>query len=172
MAVATPEFRALFESELTYVWNTLRRLGVPRRDLEDLTHDVFLGVHRRLADYDATRPLRPWLFGFAFRVASDYRRRARHRVERLEGNVEASDPRRGADEQMVEHQERALVTAALAAIDIDRAAVVVLHDIDGLSVPEIVDVLGVPLNTLYSRLRIGRKEFADAVRRLRRGGAP
>jgi RNA polymerase sigma-70 factor (ECF subfamily) len=105
-------------------------------------------------------------------VASDYRRRARHHLERLEAEVEGSDPARGADEQMEQHQERALVTAALSAIDIDRAAVVVLHDIDGLSVPEIVDVLGVPLNTLYSRLRIGRKEFADAVRRLGRGGTP
>jgi DNA-directed RNA polymerase specialized sigma24 family protein len=30
--------------------------------------------------------------------------------------------------------------------------------------PEIAEALGAPLNTLYSRLRIGRQRFADAVR--------
>src|ERR1700722_10148496 len=67
------QFRALFQSELPYVWTSLRRLGVPARDLEDVTHDVLLEVYKNFDRYDPTRPLRPWLFAFAFRFASDYR---------------------------------------------------------------------------------------------------
>src|SRR5688572_25523780 len=48
----TPTFRALFEAELPYVRHTLRRLGVRERDVEDLTHDVFVAVHRGLPGYD------------------------------------------------------------------------------------------------------------------------
>src|SRR5258708_34117311 len=71
----------LFQMHAGYVWNTLRRLGAGPADVEDLTHEVFLQVHARLGDFDTTRPARPWLFGFAFRVASRHRRRAHHRRE-------------------------------------------------------------------------------------------
>ena len=68
-------FRQIYEAELGYVYTSLRRLGVKVRHLEDLTHDVFLVVHRKLDDYDSSRPLRPWLFGIAYRVALDHKRK-------------------------------------------------------------------------------------------------
>src|SRR5690349_23546888 len=88
-----PEFPAVFREHLGYVWHALRRLGVRERDLEDVTHDVFLAVFRKLEQYDPARPLRPWLFGFAFRVASDYRERARHRWE-VAGDLDATPDER------------------------------------------------------------------------------
>ena len=66
-------FTGLFAAEFDYVWASLRRLGVNERDVEDIAHDVFLHVYRKLGSYDPKRPVRPWLFGFAYRAASDYR---------------------------------------------------------------------------------------------------
>src|SRR5579862_3687219 len=85
-------FRAVFEREFDYVWASLRRLGVHDRDLEDVAQDVFVQVHKRLPNYDPSRPIRPWLFAFAVRCASDWRRLARHRVEVLgaEGETAAT----------------------------------------------------------------------------------
>ena len=167
-----PEFRALFDGECGYVWHTLRRLGVHERDLEDVTHDVFVTVHKKLGDYDPTRPLKPWLFGIAYRVASDYRRLARHRREVVtsmsssEGGFEPADERPAADERYESAQSRALVTEALGALEIDRRAVFVMHELDGHAMPEIARVLSIPLNTAYSRLRLAREQFAVVVRRL------
>src|SRR5690349_199974 len=76
-----PDFASVFKHEFSYVWNTLARLGIHARDLEDVALEVFWHVHRQLPEYDPARPLRPWLFVFAFRQASDYRCLARHRVE-------------------------------------------------------------------------------------------
>lgn|GEM_PF-3465459 len=73
---ARPDLAAIFDEQFGYVWSTLRRLGVREAEIEDLSHDVFLRVHARLADCDPTRPIRPWPFGFAYRLASDYRRLA------------------------------------------------------------------------------------------------
>src|SRR5215472_17365750 len=90
-------FRDVFAGEFDYVWTSLRRLGVHDRDLEDVAQEVFVHVHRRLDDYDPGRPLRPWLFAFAFRCASDWRRLARHRVEVLGEQGEAAPtPRRSS----------------------------------------------------------------------------
>ncbi len=164
---ARPAFRAVFDAEAGYVWNSLRRLGVREHDLEDLSHEVFMAVHVRLGDYDPTRPLRPWLFGIAFRAASDYRRRAHHHREVIDSEIEHADRTPGADEQLATEQARRLLLDALDTLDMDRRAVVVMHDLDGCPVPEVAGVLGIPLNTAYSRLRLGREQLAAAAQRLR-----
>lgn len=165
------DFESVYKAEFTYVWHTLRRLGARDRDLEDLAHDVFVVVHRRLSDYDPARPIKPWLFGIAFRVAAGDRRRARNHSEIASDKVDVAADVPGADDQLAARQDRELVLEALGALDLDRRAVFVMHDIDGHAAPEIAAAIGVPLNTVYSRLRHARERFAAAVRRLhaRRG---
>jgi RNA polymerase sigma-70 factor (ECF subfamily) len=163
------ELREVFRVHAHYVWNTLRRLGAPAADLEDLTHDVFVQVQRHLSEYDPARPMKPWLFGFAFRVASQHRRGAERRRESPGGAAEVVDPGALPDERMAAEQDRQLVVAALRAIDPGRRPVFVLYEIDGVPMDEIARVLRIPVNTAYSRLRLARAEFAAAVKRLRRG---
>jgi RNA polymerase sigma-70 factor (ECF subfamily) len=166
-------FRAVFEREFDYVWVSLRRLGVHDRDLEDVAQEVFIQVNRRLADYDPVRPIRPWLFAFAARCASDWRRLARHRVEILGLNDDAVEPAVAADDQVQAGQDRNLVLRALECVELDRRAVFILHELDGCSMKDIADSLCIALFTGYSRLRVAREEFTKAVRRLRpNGGDP
>jgi RNA polymerase sigma-70 factor (ECF subfamily) len=160
-------FTEIFERELSYVWHALRRLGVAGCDLEDVTQQVFMQVHGQLAAYDARRPLRPWLFAFAFNAASNYRALARHRLESSVRAPETSDPTPAADEQLISRQERELAELALQHVALDRRGVLLLHEIEGHGIPEIANALGIPLNTAYSRLRLARREYERAVRRLR-----
>ena len=156
-------FRALFERELTYVWNTLRRLGVAERDREDLAHEVFFRVHERLATYDRSRPARPWLCAFAVRVAAEHRRRAQERNEELGAPGDVGELAVAPD---APSDRKELAQRALEALDLERRAVLMLHDLDGETVPDIARGLGVPEGTVYSRLRTARVEFTAAVRRL------
>ncbi|HMI87101.1 MAG TPA: sigma-70 family RNA polymerase sigma factor [Polyangiaceae bacterium] len=162
-----PDFRAIFDLHFDYIWFTLRRFGVPERDLDDLAHDVFIQVYRHLDQYDATRPLRPWLFGFAYRIASDYRRLARHRRETLGEPCEGVDGAPSASDRVATRQKLDLVWTALEQLDLDRRAIFVLHDVEGHSIPEVASTLGIPLNTAYSRLRLAREQFAKSMQRLR-----
>jgi len=164
---AVDPFTRLFHAEFAYVHASLRRLGVNDRDVEDVAHDVFLQIHGKLATYDAARPLRPWLFGFCFRAASDYRRLARHRRELLSEAHEPSDPRPLADERVERREEAMLVADALDGIDLGRRAVLIAYELDECPMKEIAESLEIPLQTAYSRLRVARQEFASAVRRLR-----
>jgi RNA polymerase sigma-70 factor, ECF subfamily len=160
------DFRTIFELEVGYVMRTLRRLGVAPADLEDLAHDVFLAVHRRLDSYDPARALRPWLFGFAFRVASHYRRKAGREtaLEDVESVVDGAD---GPDALLEKEARRKLVLAGLDAIELSRRAVFVLHELDGVTCEEIARTLEIPLGTAYSRLRLARQDFFAAMKRLR-----
>lgn len=155
----------VYEAQVDYVWRSLRRLGVPDREREDLCHDVFVAFQRTRARFDGERPIRPWLFGICYRVVSDWRRRASTRREVLEDEPRERSSDAPVGEEVVEAEERRrLVEVGLKALDLDKRAVLVMHDVDGCSMPEIAEVLGAPLNTLYSRLRIARQRFADAVR--------
>lgn len=166
-AAPFPDFRALFDEHYAYVWKTLRRLGVRDADLPDVAHDVFLVVARRLPDFDRTRPVKPWLFGIAHRVASDHRRLARHARERpIDDDEDPADPAPLADEQLAKADRQRLVRRGLAALDDDRRAVFVLFEIDGAPMPDVAEALGIPLNTAYSRLRLAREDFRAAVTRL------
>lgn len=162
------QFAIVFRSEASFVWRTLRRLGVHAADLEDLCSDVFLTFYRRQADYDPARPLRPWLFGIAYRTAARYRELARHRREVSSQELEARDERPGPDEQLAAFEARQLLAQALAELELDRRAVFIMHDIEGCGMAEIAASLEIPLNTGYSRLRLARAQLKGALQQLRR----
>jgi RNA polymerase sigma-70 factor (ECF subfamily) len=166
------DFTTIFEAHLDYVWNTLRRLGVRERDLEDEAHELFLRVHRRFDTYDPRRPVRPWLFVFALHAAADYRRLARHRVDLVDDTEAIPDATAAPDEQLLHREELDQAARLLAELELDRRAIFVLHEIDGIPVPEAARILEIGVNTAYSRLRLAREDFAAAVKRLRasRGG--
>jgi RNA polymerase sigma-70 factor (ECF subfamily) len=162
-----PDFRELFETQFSYVWHALKRLGIAERDLEDLTQQVFMQVHGQLPKFVSSRPLRPWLFSFAYNAASNYRALSRHRVELSIVVPEQQDSAPAIDEQLITRQELELAELALSRVALDRRAVLLLHEVEGHSMPELAESLGIPLNTAYSRLRLARREYEQAVRHLR-----
>ncbi len=155
-----------FEAELDYLRRTLRRLGVRNADVEDLLHEVFLVLDRNWNKFDATRPLRPYLFGISFRVVAGHHRKSRREVSQPVEEF-AHDPQPGPEEALESARARTLVLAALGRVPLERRAVLVMHDIDDVPMSEIAGSLAIPLFTGYSRLRRARDEFEAAVRTLR-----
>jgi RNA polymerase sigma-70 factor, ECF subfamily len=160
-----PELREVFDTHVSYVAASLGRLGIDQRDRDDLVSEVFVRVHRALPSYDLARPMKPWLFAFAARVASEHRRLARHRREVFEEiDVASTAPR--PDEVLEQNESRRLLDRALAELDDDKREVFVLHDLDDTPIPEVARALGIPEGTAYTRLRAARAELTAAVRRL------
>ncbi|HUB09091.1 MAG TPA: sigma-70 family RNA polymerase sigma factor [Myxococcales bacterium] len=160
-------FPGLYEAELPYVLRSLRRLGVPAADAEDLTHEVFVVAFQSLDQIDASRPLRPWLFGIALKLAANFRRKAQRSREVGDEALEAPDDRADPEGAAAARQDRELVLRALGDVELDRRAVFVMYELNGHSMADIAEALGIPVNTAYSRLRLARAEFAESVRRLR-----
>ncbi len=161
-------FRRVFDAEYDYVFHSLRRLGVHDRDREDVAHDVFVAVYQNLGRYDRARPIRPWLFAFAFRFASDYRRLARHKTSLGVPETVASPP--SAEDDVARGEAAAVLLRILDAMPMEQRAVFVMYEIDETPMKEIAESLDIPVNTAYSRLRLAREVFREEAEKAKKGG--
>lgn len=157
----------VYRAHADFVWRLLRHLGVDDAGRDDAFNEVFLTVHRRLADYDGRASLRAWLFGIARNTALHHRRGAARRLRRASAGPQPV-PGPGPDEYVARREAHALVERFLATLGDDARLVFTLVDIEGVSVPEIAAHTGVNLNTLYTRLRAVREQFARFVAAARR----
>ena len=160
------DFRQVYRDEAPYVFRVVRRLGVREAELEDLAHDVFVAAYRGWEKLDAARPVRPWLFGIAYRVMLDHHRKAATHAEVPTAAVpERADERRSPADEAARSQGLTLAAKIIAGLELERRAVFVMHELEELPMPQIADALDVPLNTAYSRLRLARQDFAAAAAR-------
>jgi len=160
----------VFHAELDYIFETLRRLGARPGEVEDLAHDVFVVLHRNWPHLDTSRPLRPYIFGVAFRIVCSHRRRRARETPyaSLEQEDEAPSPERALQTS----ESIALVHAALERVPLPRRAVLIMHDLDGTPIVDIARTLDISRFGTYARLRKGRMELASAVRLLRKDKLP
>jgi len=164
-------FEATYRRHFAFAWRSLRRLGVPERDLADAAQDVFVVVARKLAEFDHQRPIGSWIYGICLRVASDRRRSAVRRHEQL---AESAEPLENsetvrlldADRERLD-ERKALLEAALDAMSLEQRAVFTLFELEGHTGEEVAALLGVPAPTVHSRLRLAREIFRRSIERHR-----
>jgi RNA polymerase sigma-70 factor (ECF subfamily) len=160
---AALSFDAVYDRHFAYVHRAMRHLGVRDESLDDAVQDVFIVVHEKLGVFDGRHAITTWLYSIVIRVARRYRKtQAAARV--FESDDALVGP--GAVEQDVELRRKlAIAEQALAALDKDKREIFVLGEIEQMSVVEIAQILGAPVDTLYSRLRAAKEAFHKASRR-------
>ncbi len=169
----------LHDEYADFVWRSLQRLGVQPSSLEDALQDVFVVVHRRLDTYDASSKISTWLFGICLRVASAHRRRAYLKHE--QGNLDQHDPSdegplADPEQNAMRREAQRRLEQGLESMDLERRAVFVMFEIEGMPAGAIAEILDIPTGTVHSRLHKARAEFAAAIARqelpARVGGLP
>ena len=160
--VAIPTFDEVYAAHFAFVWRILRTFGVADAALEDAAQDVFVVVHRRLAEFEGRAAITTWLFAIARRVAQAHRRKDKDgRTDPLDEEPAGATDTFAAFSRA---QAAATVMAILDTIDEDKRIVFALVELEQLSVPEVARMLDINLNTAYSRLRLARHAFELAVR--------
>jgi len=170
-ATRTSNLAALYEEYFSFVWRSVRRLGVEEPSAEDAVQEVFIVVHRRMQSYDPRASLRAWLFGIVLGVVRNHRRAARRKGKVLEpmedGDADAATrPSQPGPYECAEKADGARVLYELLdELDDERREVFVLAELEQLTAVEIADALAINPNTIYSRLRAARRDFEQAVAR-------
>lgn len=157
-----PEFEEVYRLHHAFVWRCVRRMGVPDGEVDDIVQEVFVVVHRQLGEFAGASKITTWLFGIAFRVLSHHRRHAQARVRR-EQQVEPGRPPTEPDRRLSRAQAVNILDDLLDGIDEDQRSVFVMAEVAKMSAPEIAELTGAKLNTVYSRLRLARRAFEESL---------
>lgn len=163
---ASDRLRTLVTEHSRVVWRFLRRLGLAEADADDALQEVMLVAARRLSDIRFGSE-RSFLLSTAYRIASAMRS-VRNRRQEVSDEVllELSDPSPHPDSLTDQRRARQLLDRVLAQMPLEKRAVLVAAEFEGLSLTEIAEALEIPRGTVASRLRSARDEFQGHVDRL------
>jgi RNA polymerase sigma-70 factor, ECF subfamily len=162
-----PSFEDIYKQYFDFVWSSARHLGAEKDAVDDVVQDAFIVIHSRLVTLQRPEALRSWIYGVVRRTASDHRRARRTRDSaraRLGTELKWSQPPRSSPLKMAErNDELRQLENVLAELDEPKREVFVMVEILEMTVPEVARALDMPLNTAYSRLRMARQAFAEAL---------
>jgi RNA polymerase sigma-70 factor (ECF subfamily) len=157
-------FDRIYDQYFSFVYRSARRLGVPLSAVDDAVQEVFVVLHRRIPEYDGRASLQSWIYGILANVVRDYRRAFRRKQAKLlpAANDEllgpapsATDPERRAELQ----RDVELLLELLDELPDAQRELLVLAELEQMSIPEICACLGGNPNTVYSRLRAARENL-------------
>jgi RNA polymerase sigma-70 factor (ECF subfamily) len=161
---ATPQLADHRDALYRYLLGLVR----DREEAEDLTQETLLRAHRKLSSLVDEALLVPWLYKVATNVARDRFRQTsyRHRPEPL---AEDDDERTGSEvalaagprlDKLLEQREMGeCVRGYLERLSEPHRAAILLHDVEGLTNPEIAEMLDVSLATVKIRVHRARNEL-------------
>jgi RNA polymerase sigma-70 factor, ECF subfamily len=128
----------------------------------DATQETFLTAFRKAGQFQGNSALGTWIYRIAVNTCYDQlRRQKRRRVDPLPDHVDPAD--HGAVEAVESAGLRPEIQRALASLSEDYRAAVILSDIEGLGLPEVAAILGIPVGTVKSRVFRGRRLLAQQL---------
>jgi RNA polymerase sigma-70 factor (ECF subfamily) len=179
LAVATPHDESTHRARLSralrehydFVWRSLRRLGVPASDAEDVAQETFMTLGKRLTDVKVGSE-RAFLYRTAVNHSAHvHRSRARRRETPDSELDEAPASGRNPEDLLAGARARALCHELLDELNLDQRAVFVLFELEEMTMAEIAEMLELPMGTVASRLRRGREAFKQKLdERVKPGG--
>jgi RNA polymerase sigma-70 factor, ECF subfamily len=163
-AAAKIRLEKMFRSHHELIWRTLRRLGLSPDLAADTTQQAYLIAAERLGDIRFGSE-RAFLFSTAIGLArTNFRRSQRCQ---LEGDMDLHvDPGLRAEQVTNRCSALELMDRVFAKTDADLVTVFVLFELEGLSAPEIAELVDIPVGTVASRLRRARATFRASARRM------
>jgi RNA polymerase sigma-70 factor, ECF subfamily len=170
-------FRELIDIYRDRVFNVTFRMLGDRAEAEDIAQEVFIAVFKTIETFREESKFSTWLYRVAVnhtknRIKYLARRNDRSRAE-IDDNTTSSDDGSIAGAARPSRPDRALegaqlekvLQAAVATLDEEHRVVVVLRDIEELSIEEICEITGLPDGTVKSRLHRARAALRKKLQR-------
>ncbi len=160
-------FRELFRRHRADVARLAYRMLGSATDLEDIVQEVFLQVHRSLADFRNQSKFSTWLHRVTVNVVLMSRRAARSRPVFAPEGIGDHEVDSGVrpDEEASRIRRLEAFRRVLDRLPEKKRTVFVLHEIEGREPKEIAGIVGAPVLTVRTRLHYARKEFFERASR-------
>jgi RNA polymerase sigma-70 factor (ECF subfamily) len=177
-AAQAPTLEGVYRGHAALVSRWAGRLAGPGFDVEDIVHDVFLVVQRRLDQFRGDALLSTWLYEITVRVVQSRRRSQRRQqrwlwpwsrgrsahdwTDRGDIDLQSPDPRESALEALERQQASQLLYRLLDGLDEKHRTAVVLFELEGLSCPEIAVITRTSVSNVWARVSRGREKLIKA----------
>jgi len=170
-------FRELLEAHRDRVYNISFRMLGNRAEAEDLAQDIFIKVFKTIDSFREESKFSTWLYRVAVNECKNRIKYLARRHDRDRDELDETTTSTGANGQIggplpsaPDHalqgaQMEKLIQEAIAHLDEDQRTVVVLRDIEDLSIEEIVEITGLPDGTVKSRLHRARLVLRKRLQR-------
>ena len=152
----------LFEAHAPWVHRVAQRLTGSAAAADDVVQEVFLTAHRRRDAVADRLGIRTWLYRTTVNVA-----RQKRRTDQRYGNVidrfgrQPSAPGATPEAEVSSAAHGLAVRACIQALSETQREVFVLFELEGVDGGEIAEILDIPINTVWSRLRLARVAFRE-----------
>jgi RNA polymerase sigma-70 factor (ECF subfamily) len=167
---STPRsFRSVYDEYFDFVWRFAASRRVPPSSLDEVVHDVFLAVHRQLSGFEVRTELRIGIASVARNVVQRYLRKHRppSPMEPLVQQELSAADEQDATDALLEKSAGQLLDIILDKMSESEREAFILRDMEGLSMSETAEALGVNENTLRVWLHDARKVFNSVAALLR-----
>jgi RNA polymerase sigma factor (sigma-70 family) len=159
-------FKNLFEHFAPRIKGFMLKAGCSAEDAEEIAQNTLIAVWRKAGQFDpSTTGAAAWIFTIARNLRIDSLRRAA-RTSRFGGDAELAatpDPTEPADVMISRVEDTSRVKAAVAQLSAEQSRVIRLSFIEERPHPEIASLLGIPLGTVKSRIRLAMNRLRDLL---------
>jgi RNA polymerase sigma-70 factor, ECF subfamily len=158
-------FAKLFRIHRESAARIVFRLLGPSPDADDVIQEVFLQVHRSLADFRGEAKFSTWLHRVTVNVVRMVQRAARSRpIFSGDGYPgDQPDTRLAPDQGIARQQRIEAFQRLLDRLSEKKRVVFILHEIEGISPSEIAEIVDAPLATIRTRLFNARRELESMM---------
>lgn len=142
-----------------------------RDEADDLLQDVFVKSYQHLADFDTARKFSPWIYRIAHNEAVNWIRKRSRRptvvswddIVETTGEQQPIEPSETVEEQWIRRELRDDVRVALGRLNEEHREILTLRYYLDKSYREIAEIIGIPMNTVASRVSRAKKSLLDAL---------
>ncbi|HPD13779.1 MAG TPA: sigma-70 family RNA polymerase sigma factor [Planctomycetota bacterium] len=170
-------FGLLVERHQNALFNGLCRMVNQREDAEDLAQEAFVKAFRGLGSFEGRSSFYTWLYSIAYHLVISHRRKfgsarhlspmsLQHGADEDGGGLQVQDDADPPEARAEQHETRQRIERAIAGLEDDYRAVIVMRDIDGLDYQAIAEAIGCPQGTVKSRLHRARLALREQLKDL------
>jgi RNA polymerase sigma-70 factor (ECF subfamily) len=159
-------FSKLFFNYKEMVYRVIYRLMGNSDYIDDAVQQTFIEIYKSLPGFESKSKFTTWIYRIAVNVSIQFLRKRRPHEKTPSIDPDDIEDTFSSVKEQDSRETIKIIKLALKAINLKKRTVVVLHDIEGRTMEEISEIVGIPLGTVKSRLFHGREDLKRKLENL------
>lgn len=164
LAGNTNSFNQLVGRHERTIYNLAFRMTGNAADAADLTQEIFIHLHKKLASFRGEAAFSTWFYRLAINYSKDWLKKESRRIKTVEVDEAILSDGGSNPGQLYEQKEiQEIVQSAILTLPDEQRIAVILHDLQGYGYEDIAAIEEVPVGTIKSRLARARVKLAEKL---------